>query len=172
MAILEIKKYPDDVLKQKASPVEKFDSDLQRLIDNMIETLQAAPGIGLAAPQVGVLKRLMVFDLSSQEEKYPLIVLINPEVIETDGIIESEEGCLSIPQCVATIKRAEKVIVKGLDRKGQPVEIEGTGLLSRAIQHEIDHLDGILLFDRVSFIKREFLKKRYLRSLRESNVGV
>lgn len=172
MAILEIKKYPDEVLKKKSLPVEQFDGDLQRLIDDMTETLQAAPGIGLAAPQVGVLKRLIVLDLSSKEERHPLIVLINPEITETDGIIESEEGCLSIPQCLATIKRAEKVIVKGLDRKGKPVEIQGEGLLSRALQHEIDHLDGILLFDRLSLVKREFLKKRYLKYLRESNVSV
>lgn len=166
MAVLEIKKYPDEVLKKKAFTVEDIDSDLQRLIDDMIETMYAAPGIGLAAPQVGVLKRLIVIDVSTKDEKYPLIVLINPEIVEADGFIDSEEGCLSIPGYTSTIKRAERVVVKGLDRNGKLVQIEGTGLLARALQHEIDHLEGILFIDRLSSIKREFFKKRYLKKLR------
>ncbi|MBI3591973.1 MAG: peptide deformylase [Nitrospirae bacterium] len=171
MAVLEIKKYPDDVLKKKALPVEKFDSDLQRLIDDMIETMYAAPGVGLAAPQVGVSKRLLVIDISTKDESRPLIVLVNPEVVEADGFVDSEEGCLSVPEYTAVIKRAEKVIVKGLDREGKPMEIEGTGLLARALQHEIDHLDGVLFVDRLSTIKREFFKKRYRKALKELHVG-
>lgn len=163
MAVLEIRKYPDEVLKKKALPVDNIDKDLQRLIDNMIETMYAAPGIGLAAPQVGVSKRLIVIDVSTKDEKHPLIVLINPEIIEADGFIDSEEGCLSVPGYTSTIKRAGRVVVKGLDRNGKPVQIEGTGLFARALQHEIDHLDGVLFVDRMSSIKREFFKKRYLK---------
>lgn len=162
--ILEIKKFPADVLKRKALPVEMSDiAGIQRLIDDMIETMYAAPGIGLAAPQVGVSKRLIVIDVSTREEKHPLIVLINPEIVEADGFIDSEEGCLSIPGYISTIKRAERVVVKGLGRNGNPVQIEGTGLLARALQHEIDHLDGILFVDRMSLVKREFFRKKYLK---------
>jgi len=163
MAVLEIRKYPEEILKKKAQLVENIDRDLQRLIDDMIETMYAAPGIGLAAPQVGVSKRLIVIDVSTKDEKHPLIVLINPEIVETDGFMDSEEGCLSVPGYTSTIKRAEKVIVKGLDRNGKPVQIEGTELLARALQHEIDHLDGVLFVDRMSSIKREFFKKKYLK---------
>ena len=165
MAILEIRKYPDDVLKKKALPVEKVDKTLQRLIDNMIETMYAAPGIGLAAPQVGVSKRLLVIDISSKEEKIPLVVLINPEITEADGLVDSEEGCLSLPDYTTVVKRADRLIVKGLDREGNPVEMECTELLARAIQHEIDHLDGVLLIDRISAIKREFFKKRFRKAV-------
>ncbi len=165
MAVLEIKKYPEEVLKKRALPVDNIDKELQRLIDNMIETMYAAPGIGLAATQIGVLKRLIVIDVSTREEKHPLIVLINPETIEADSLIDSEEGCLSIPCYTSTIKRAGRIIVKGLDRNGRPVQIEGNGLLARALQHEIDHLDGILFVDRMSSIKREFFKKRYIKAV-------
>lgn len=166
MALLEIKKYPEKILKEKAAPVESIDGNLQRLIDDMVNTMYAAPGVGLAAPQVGVSKRLIVIDVSmKEEEKTPLIVLINPEIIEGEGIVEDEEGCLSLPQYITTVKRAERVVVKGLNREGKPIEIEGTGLLSRALQHEIDHLNGILIIDRISPIKREFFKKRFKKSL-------
>jgi peptide deformylase len=165
MAVLEIRKYPDEVLKKKALPVKNIDKDLQRLVDNMMETMYAAPGIGLAAPQVGVSKRLVVIDVSTKDEKHPLIVLINPEIIEADSFIDSEEGCLSVPGYTSTIKRAGRVVVKGLDRNGRPVQIEGTGLLARALQHEIDHLDGVLFVDRMSSIKREFFKKKYIKAV-------
>ncbi len=165
MAVLEIKKYPEEVLKKKALPVENIDRDLHRLIDAMVETMYAAPGIGLAAPQVGVSKRLIVIDVSTKDEKHPLIVLINPEIVETDSFVDSEEGCLSVPGYTSTIKRAGSVVVKGLDRNGKPIQIEGSGLLARALQHEIDHLDGILFIDRLSSIKREFFKKRYLKKV-------
>lgn len=166
MAIREIKRYPEKVLKEKATPVTDIDGDVQRLIDDMIETMYAAPGIGLAAPQVGVSKRIIVIDVSVKEtEKTPLLVLINPEIIRTEGEIESEEGCLSIPGYITTVKRAERVLVSGLNRDGKEILIEGEGLLSRALQHEIDHLNGILLIDRISSIKREFFKKRYKKAL-------
>ena len=166
MAVLEIKTYPEKVLKEKALPVENIDGQIQRLIDDMIETMYAAPGIGLAAPQVGVSKRIIVLDVSvREEEKMPLIVIINPEIVNHEGETDSEEGCLSLPGYTTTVKRAEKVLVRGLNREGMPVEIEGEGLLSRALQHEIDHINGTLLIDRVSSIKREFFKKRFQKAL-------
>jgi len=165
MALLEIRKYPDEVLKRKAAPVASVDGDLQRLIDDMVETMYAAPGIGLAAPQVGASKRLIVIDVSIREENSPLLVLINPEVLEAEGLVECEEGCLSVPQYLASVKRAERVVVKAFDRHGKALQIEGTGLLSRALQHEIDHLDGLLFVDRLSSIKREFFRKRYQKAV-------
>jgi peptide deformylase len=171
MAVLEIKKYPEEVLKKKALPVAGLDDALQHLIDDMIETMYAAPGVGLAAPQVGVSQRLIVIDVSTREEKSPLIVLVNPEIVDAQGIAEFEEGCLSVPEYIAAVTRAESILVKGLDRNGVSVEIEAAGLLARALQHEIDHLDGVLFIDRLSSIKREFFKKRYRKTLRETHVG-
>ncbi len=168
MAVLEIKRYPDPILKRKARPVEEINGSLQKLIDDMLETMYDAPGIGLAAPQVGESIRLIVVDVSAREEEHPLIVLINPEIVYTEGKVDSEEGCLSVPGYVSTIRRANRVLVRGLDREGKPVEIEATGLLGRALQHEIDHLDGILFIDRMSPIKREFFRKRYLRKLKKT----
>lgn len=166
MAVLEIKTYPDDVLKQKAEPVEAVDEELRRLADDMVETMYAAPGIGLAAPQVGVSKRLIVVHVNLDEEnETPLIVLFNPEITEAEGSIDFEEGCLSLPGFTASVKRYEKVIVKGLDRDGHPVAFEASGLVAVALQHEIDHLDGTLLLDRASVIKREFYKKRIKKQL-------
>lgn len=161
MAVLEIRKYPDRVLKQKASPVTEFDADLQKLIDDMTDTMYDAPGVGLAAPQVGVSRRLAVIDISTKGAKMPLLVLINPVFLLKEGSIEFEEGCLSLPEYTAKIERAEKVVVRTMDRKGKEIELEAEGLLAIALQHEIDHLDGLLLIDRISPIKREFFKKRY-----------
>jgi peptide deformylase len=168
MALLEIKKYPEKILKQKAASVESIDARTQHLIEDMIETMYAARGVGLAANQVGIPKRVCVIDVNLKEEKKPLIVLINPLIIEKEGIVEAEEGCLSIPGYMTTIKRAERVYVRGLNREGKTVEIEGTGLFARAIQHEIDHLDGLLIIDRMTPIKREFFKRRYKKSLKEA----
>ncbi len=148
--------------------MESFDGALQRLIDDMIETMYAAPGVGLAAPQVGVSKRLIVIDVSHREEgeeKTPLLVLINPVLKKAEGELESEEGCLSLPGYTAAVKRAERVVVHGLDREGRQVQVEGEGLLCRALQHEIDHLEGTLIIDRISSIKREFFKKRFQKAL-------
>lgn len=161
----EIKTYPEKVLKRTAAPVEEIDGGLQRLIDDMVETMYAAPGIGLAAPQVGESKRLIVVDLSHREDnKAPLIVVVNPEIVESEGEIESEEGCLSLPGYLTNVNRAENILVRGVDRDGNPLEIECSGLLCRALQHEIDHLNGTLLIDRISRIKREFFKKRYRKA--------
>lgn len=164
MAVLEIRKYPDEVLKRKASSISEIDREIQRLIDDMIETMYASNGIGLAAPQVGVSKRLIVVDTSPRQPNQSLIVMINPQIISTEGEILSEEGCLSLPGFITRLKRDERVLVKGLDRKGKEIEIQAEGLLARAIQHEIDHLDGILLIDRISPLKRELFRKKYQKT--------
>ncbi len=166
MAVMEIRKYPDKILKQKASPVAAIDGDLQKLIDDMIETMYAAPGVGLAAPQVGVSKRLAVIDISTKGTDMPLLVLINPVFLLKEGSTEFEEGCLSLPEYTAKVERAEKVVVRTTDRRGKEIEIEAEGLLAIALQHEIDHLDGLLLIDRISPIKREFFKKRYQKKIK------
>lgn len=169
MPILAIHTYPSEVLARKAEPVKETEiALLQQLIDDMIETMYDAPGIGLAAPQVGVSKQIIVVDVSGKFPQYPLTVLINPKIIHTEGVIESEEGCLSLPGYTTTVKRAEKLKVQGLDREGKEVIIEADGLFARALQHEIDHLDGKLLLDRISSIKREFYKKRLLKKMAKS----
>jgi peptide deformylase len=175
MALLEIKKYPEKILREKTTPVNGIDGQIQRLIDDMIETMYAAGGIGLAANQVGIPKRLCIIDVSRisilrdvsiKEEQRPLIVLINPLIVAKEENEEAEEGCLSIPGYRTNIKRAGKIHVKGFNREGKPIEIEATGLLSRALQHEIDHLDGLLIIDRISPIKREFFKRRYKKFIK------
>lgn len=162
MSVREIKKYPDAVLRRKTEPVVQFDSELQQLIDDMIETMYAAPGVGLAANQVGVSKQVAVIDVSAAQES-SLIVLVNPEIVHAEGENSTEEGCLSVPEYTTIVKRAERVKVKGLDREGRPLEIEAEGFLAKALQHEIDHLNGLLFIDRIGRIKREFFKKRYAR---------
>jgi peptide deformylase len=168
MGVLEIRKYPDKILKQKTTPVQTIDGITQRLIDDMIETMRAVHGVGLAANQVGIPQKLCIIDLSLREDKAPLIVLINPLIVERDGSVEAEEGCLSIPGYLTSIKRAEKVFLKGVNREGKDIAIEAEGLLARAIQHELDHLEGLLLIDRMSPIKREFFKRRYKKQLSEA----
>jgi peptide deformylase len=163
MSVREIKKYPDKALREKTHRVTDCDAELDKLIDDMIETMYAAPGVGLAANQVGVSKQVAVIDVSVRDEKSLLIVLVNPEIVHFEGEVEAEEGCLSVPDYTTVLKRAMKVCVKGLDRNGKPVEIEAEGLLARALQHEIDHLNGILFVDRMGRIRKEFFKKRYAR---------
>jgi peptide deformylase len=169
MSLIEIKKYPDKFLKKKTSTVENVDGQIQCLIDDMIETMHFERGIGLAANQIGAQQRLCVIDLSIKDEKIPLIVLINPLILEKEGSIDAEEGCLSIPGYMASVKRAEKILVKALNREGKDIQMEGSGLLARALQHEIDHLDGMLFIDRMSPIRREFFKRRYKKILQEKD---
>ncbi len=163
MAILEIKTYPEEVLKGKTAPVTTFDNLLQKLIDDMIETMYAAPGVGLAANQVGISKQLIVIDASARDETTSLIVLINPEIVCAEGSEDSEEGCLSLPEYTTVIKRSKMIKVKGLDREGDPLEIESDGFLAKVLQHELDHLNGMLLIDRIGRIKRQFFNKRFAR---------
>lgn len=169
MAVLDIKKYPDPILRQKASLVKDIDGNLQRLIDDMIETLYAAPGIGLAAPQVGHSIRLFVFDLSGREDGgHPLSVLINPEILHMEDEQKVEEGCLSIPDITEVVGRAGKVAIKGIDREGKEVAIEGEGTLARLFQHEMDHLNGKLFIDRLSSLKRNIIMRRLRKKMRSS----
>ena len=145
MAIRDIKHYQrDDILRKKSKPVDKIDDRIITLLDDMAETMYHADGVGLATPQVGILKRVIVMDIGEG-----LIELINPEIIWEKGEQDGEEGCLSIPGYSARVKRPAQVKVKGLNRKGEEIEIVGKGLLARALCHEIDHLDGILFIDRV-----------------------
>ena len=126
----------------------------------MVETVHAAPGIGLAAPQVGVSKRLIVVDLSVGQNKDDLIILANPEIVKTDGEVVCEEGCLSVPDVREKVARPYRVTVRGLDLRGEPVEVEGEDVLARALCHEIDHLDGVLFVDKLSPLKRSLIRKR------------
>jgi peptide deformylase len=158
--LLEIKKFPDKILRNISKPVEKVDKDILKLIDDMFETMYAAPGIGLAAPQVGILKRVVVIDITGGENKEEQIAFINPEIIEMWGEEEGEEGCLSIPGEFEIVKRASNIKIKYLDKDGKTVELETEGLLARAIQHEIDHLDGKLFIDKLSPIRKEMVKKK------------
>ncbi|MBI2487282.1 MAG: peptide deformylase [Deltaproteobacteria bacterium] len=161
MAVLKILTYPDPKLRRKSGPIEKIDGNVEKLLDDITETMYHAPGIGLAAPQVGLNLRVCVIDVSPRDENSEgLIELINPVIISAEGVQMEEEGCLSIPGFVSEVKRKAKVKVQALDRSGKPFEIEGTGLLARAFQHEIDHLDGMLFIDRLSRLKRELLIRK------------
>jgi peptide deformylase len=158
--IRPILKFGDKVLHDRAVPVDKLTMDVDRLIADMIETMYAAPGVGLAAPQVGVALRIFVVDLSLGRNPADLIVMVNPEFVERDGMQLEEEGCLSIPGFNATVVRPAHVIVRGLDRSGQPHHLVGTGLLARAFQHEMDHLDGTLFVEHLRGIKRDLIVKK------------
>lgn len=157
MAIREIVEYPSEILTQVSKPVESFNKELKELVSDMIATMYAAPGIGLAAIQIGIPKSVIVFDCS--EEGNSPQSLINPQIIKATGEINSEEGCLSIPGYRETIKRSEKVVVSGFDLEGKPVEISADGLLSRCLQHEIDHTEGKLIIDRFSRLKKDMFLK-------------
>lgn len=156
----EIVKYPDPVLERPGEPVTEFDDELRKLVDDMFESMYAAKGIGLAAPQVGISRRLTVIDLSFKEKQEDRIVLVNPEIIFREGKQYEEEGCLSLPEIREKVSRAAKVRVRAQNVKGEWFEIEGEELLSRAFQHEIDHLDGILFFRRMSALKRDLILRR------------
>ncbi|MGC1299725.1 MAG: peptide deformylase [Alloacidobacterium sp.] len=158
--IREIVKYPDPILQKPTQPVTEFNDELRSLVDDMFESMYAAQGIGLAAPQVGISKRLTVIDLSFKKNPEEKIVLINPEVIHKEGKQNEEEGCLSLPEIREKVSRAEKVRVRAQDAQGKWFEIDGEELLARAFQHEIDHLDGILFIFRVSALKRDLLLRK------------
>lgn len=165
MAILDVLHFPDPRLRTVAKPVEQVDDALRLLIDDMFETMYRAPGIGLAATQVDVHRRLIVIDIS--ETKNQPLVLINPELIEKDGIEEMDEGCLSVPGVYETVQRAEHIKVKALDRQGEAFELSADGLLAVCIQHEIDHLDGKLFVDYLSQLKRTRIRKKLEKQQRQ-----
>jgi peptide deformylase len=155
LAVLPIVKYGNDVLRRRTEPVTVFDDALQKLIDDMVDTMYAAPGIGLAANQVGDSRRVAVIDLSVGKRRSELHVLINPQIGETSGELTEDEGCLSVPDFTETVTRAERVHVHFVDRNGEPRDMWGDGLMARAMSHEIDHLDGNLFLDRLRGIKRD-----------------
>jgi len=160
MALHEIRLLGDPVLRKPAEPVAVVDDEVRRLIDDMIETMYDADGVGLAAPQIGISRRIIVVDVN--DEAVPAFGLVNPVIVERSSETErGEEGCLSIPGLKEIVERSARVVVEGLDRDGNPRRIEASGLLARALQHEVDHLDGILFLDRVSPLKRQMLLKRW-----------
>jgi peptide deformylase len=158
--IRPILKFGDDVLHEAAKPVEAITPEVDRIIADMIDTMYAAPGIGLAATQVGIPLRICVIDLSIGHDPKGLTVFINPEFVERDGMQLEDEGCLSVPGFNATVVRPSRVVVKALDRSGSLFETEGKELLARALQHEIDHLDGMLFVDRLRGIKRDLIVRK------------
>ncbi len=167
MSVLEILHFPNPVLKQKCRPVQKIDSRLVKLAQDMAETMYSAPGVGLAAPQVGHSLRLAVIDVTKVSEPRNLIVLINPEIVAAEGECSWEEGCLSVPECSEEVKRNKKVVVRYQNLEGETVEISGEDLLAIALQHELDHLDGILFIDRISPLKRSLIRKKFRKKEKE-----
>jgi len=164
MSIAKILVYPDPILRAKAKEIDNIDDRIIRLSDDMVETMYAAPGIGLAAPQVGVSERLIVVDVRHPEGEKELITLVNPEIVAMEGEVIGEEGCLSLPGVKENVARANNVLVRGYDLNGKEVKISAEGLLAIALQHEIDHLTGILLIDRISRLKRGIIQLK-LRKL-------
>lgn len=160
----EIVQYPDLILRKKAKEIEVVDKEVLKLLDDMAETMYDAPGIGLAAPQVGKPLKVIVADISSRGEESELIKLVNPHIVHAEGEDVLEEGCLSIPGFSEEVKRATKVVVRGLNEKGKEVEIVAEGLLARVFQHEIDHIEGRLFIDHLSKIKRELIKHSIKKS--------
>ncbi|MBR9982598.1 MAG: peptide deformylase [Desulfatitalea sp.] len=168
MSPLEILTFPDEFLKKPARPVEQIDGELQRLIDQMADTMYQAPGVGLAAVQVYKNKQLLVYDIQSRDEGRELHVLINPEIIAREGrIISENEGCLSVPDLRADVQRAARILVAGVDREGKPLRIEAEGFLAVVLQHEIDHLNGTLFIDHISALKRQLYTRRINKQLKQ-----
>jgi peptide deformylase len=172
MALLRIRKFPDDVLKTPALPVENINGTLAQLLDSMAQTMYAAPGVGLAAPQIGESQRVIVIDTDHEEPGKHLLKLINPEIVESDGKIIWEEGCLSVVDYTADVERAKRVLVRAWTPDQKQIEIEGDELLAVALQHEIDHLNGKLFIDRISRIKRELYKRKRNKMLKEGKTDL
>ena len=164
MSLLNILHFPDPRLRLKANLVERVDAELQRLVDDMFETMYAAPGIGLAANQVNIQQRIIVIDVSDANDQ-PLC-LINPEIIRRDGVEHMEEGCLSVPGIYDTVERAAAITVRALDREGKPFVLDADGLLAVCLQHESDHLEGKLFVDYLSELKRQRIRKKLIKSQR------
>jgi peptide deformylase len=168
MAILPILTAPDPRLKKKSLPVDAVDDGVRRLMDDMLETMYDAPGIGLAAPQVGVLKRVIVLDIDREDTKTGPLFMANPEIIEaSDEDASYEEGCLSVPEHYSDVVRPAKVTVRYLDRDGKSQDLQAEGLLATCVQHEIDHLDGVLFIDHISALKRNMILRKLLKARKE-----
>lgn len=167
MSSLKILTYPDPFLRKTTQPVTEVDEETRKIIRDMADTMYDAPGVGLAAIQAGIDKSIIVYDPEADAEKRNFKVLINPEIISSEGCMTSEnEGCLSVPDFRADVKRFERVTVTGMDINGQPLKIEADGLLSIIMQHEIDHLNGVLFIDRISALKRQMYKKKRMKALK------
>jgi len=167
MTILEIKTYPDIFLSKPTKQIENIDGNIQHLIENMAAAMYEAPGVGLAAIQVGHDKSLLIYDVAPRDEKRDLQVLINPRIVSSEGtMISEDEGCLSVPDFRSDVKRASQILVEGIDREGKPLRLEAEGLLAVVLQHEIDHLNGTLFIDRISSLKRQMYKRRVKKSLK------
>jgi peptide deformylase len=166
---LRIVTYPEKILLNPTEPLANIDGQVQQMIDSMAAAMYDAPGVGLAANQVGWGKSLLIYDISPREEQRDLRVLINPKILASEGEVVSEnEGCLSIPDYRADVKRAERILIEGVDREGNPVRLEAADFQAIVLQHEMDHLNGKLFIDRISSLKRELYKRRVRKAMRES----
>lgn len=171
MANLKIVKYGSDVLRSVAQPVEEITDEVKQIAEDMLKMMYVSDGVGLAAPQVGISKRIIVIDVDPYDPSYDPIVLINPEIVEREGEADSEEGCLSVPEIRGEVKRSEKVTAEGLNLDGEKVRIEATDLLARALQHEIDHLNGVLFIDHLNRLKKQLIKKQLSKIERGTRNG-
>jgi peptide deformylase len=160
MAVLEILKYPHPTLKKRCEEVTQIDEGLRELVRDMTETMYEVNGIGLAACQVGVSQRIIVLDVSPIDPQQNFFAMINPEIISQEGEVDHEEGCLSVPDCFEKVKRSEKICVRGISPGGKKMEVAGEGILAFALQHEIDHLNGVLILDKLSHLKRDIYRNK------------
>jgi peptide deformylase len=168
VTMLDILTYPDKFLKQETVPVANIDGTMQTIFENMATTMYAAPGIGLAAPQVGIGQSFLIYDIAPQEEGRDLHVLVNPSIVTSEGEILSEnEGCLSVPDFRADVKRAARILVEGVDRDGNPLRFEADGMVAIVIQHELDHLNGTLFIDHISALKRQMYTRRIKKEMKQ-----
>jgi peptide deformylase len=167
MAVLEILKYPHPVLKKRSEHVDKIDEAVKKLIEDMRETMYEANGVGLAACQVGDPRRIIVVDVSPIDPQKSFFAMINPEVIAEEGEVDHEEGCLSVPDCYEKLRRREKIRVRGISPEGKEMEVAGEGILAIALQHEIDHINGVLILDRVSRLRREIYRNKLKKEKRK-----
>lgn len=168
VSVLEIVTFPDSFLREPTQQVQNIDGQTQVIIDDMARTMYDAPGVGLAAIQVGIDKSLLVYDIAPKEEERNLQVLINPRIVSAEGEIVSEnEGCLSVPDFRADVKRSNRILVEGVDRHGNPLRFEAEGFLAIVLQHEIDHLNGTLFIDRISALKRQMYTRRVMKQMKK-----
>jgi peptide deformylase len=170
MALLEIKNCLDPVLRKLCRPIENIDEELITLAENMVETTLAAPGVGLAANQIGLPWRLFVVNIGVETDKENLVTLVNPKITAMEGSELGEEGCLSIPDVIAEVNRASQIEIKGYDLDGNEVRYEAQGYLARAFQHEMDHLNGVLFWDNLGKVKRDILKRKFKKKIKEQDV--
>ena len=169
MALLEIKNCLDPVLRKLCLPIENIDGELVTLAENMVETTLAAPGVGLAANQIGLPWRLFVVNIGFETDKENLVTLVNPKITAMEGSELGEEGCLSIPDVIAEVNRASQIEIKGYDLDGNEVRYEAQGYLARAFQHEMDHLNGVLFWDNLGKVKRDILKRKFKKKIKEQD---